>query len=61
MKTTIYWITKEFECINLIRDLCNLPTGITINGETTVNASDECIEILRKYEKMGFIQLRNKP
>ncbi|MFR1083929.1 MAG: hypothetical protein ACLSCE_10440 [Bacteroides cellulosilyticus] len=49
------------ECIKLIRDLCKLPSGMTVNGETTADVNNDRLEMLRKYELMGFIQLRNKP
>ena len=61
MKITIYWKTNEIECIRLIRELCNLTSGITVNGETTANVCEKDIELLRKYERLDFIQLRNKP
>ena len=38
MRITIYWKTNDMECIKLIRDLCKLPSGMTVNGETTADA-----------------------
>ena len=61
MRITIYWKTNDMECIKLIRDLCELPSGMTVNGETTADVNNDRLEMLRKYELMGFIQLRNKP
>lgn len=61
MRITIYWKTNDMECIKLIRDLCKLPSGMTVNGETTAEVNNDRLEMLRKYELMGFIQLRNKP
>lgn len=61
MKITIYWKTKDAECIKHIRKRFNLPSGITINGETTANIREEDIGLLQETAKRGFIELRNKP
>ena len=61
MKLTIYWKTKNAQCIKHIRKRFNLPPGITVNGETVADIRDEDMELLRKTEKIGFIQIRYKP
>lgn len=58
---TIYWKTKNAQCIKHIRKRFNLPSGITVNGETVADIRDEDIELLRETEKIGFIQIRYKP
>ena len=61
MKLTIYWKTKNAQCIKHIRKRFNLPSGITVNGETVADIRDEDMELLRDTEKIGFIQIRYKP
>lgn len=60
-KVTIYWIIKDRECISLIQERFNLPTYMTVNGETEANICEEDMELLRETERRGFIQIRNKP
>lgn len=61
MKLTIYWKTKDTECRKLIRERFNLPLYMTVNGETVAEIREEDLELLRKTEKKGFIQIRHKP
>lgn len=61
MKLTIYWKTKNAQCIKHIRKRFNLPSGITVNGEIVADIRDEDMELLRETEKIGFIQIRYKP
>lgn len=61
MKLTIYWKTKNAQCIKHIRKRFNLSSGITVNGETVADIRDEDMELLRETEKIGFIQIRYKP
>lgn len=61
MKLTIYWKTKDAECIKHIRKRFNIPSCTTVNGETVADIKDEDIELLRETEKRGFIQIRHKP
>ena len=52
MKLTIYWKTKNAQCIKHIRKRFNLPSGITVNGETVADIRDEDMELLRETEKI---------
>ena len=61
MKLTIDWKSKNAQCIKHIRKRFNLPSGITVNGETVADIRDEDMELLRETEKIGFIQIRYKP
>ncbi|WP_320906229.1 hypothetical protein [Bacteroides nordii] len=58
---TIYWATKDAECIELIREKFNIPRHQTVNGETLTEIREEDMELLRETERRGFIQIRNKP
>ena len=60
MKLTIYWKTKDKECIERIRELFSLPPYMTINGETQADIKDEDMEILKETASKGFIEIRHK-
>ena len=61
MKVTIYWVTKDSDKIARIRELFGIGTYRSLNGETTAEIREEDMELLRKTERRGFIQIRNKP
>lgn len=60
MKLTIYWVTKDAQSIQRIREKFNLPSYRSVNGETPVEIQEEDLPLLRETEKRGFIQIRNK-
>ena len=60
MKLTIYWVTKDAQNIQRIREKFNLPSYRSVNGETPVEIGEEDLPLLRETEKRGFIQIRNK-
>lgn len=60
MKITIYWATENARIIDNIRQRFGISDGMSVNGENSVNVSDDELAELRKYEADGFIQLRNK-
>ncbi len=60
MKLTIYWKTKDRTSISRIREKFNLPSYVSINGETPCDVREEDLELLRECEHRGFIQIRNK-
>lgn len=61
MPYSIYWRTKDISIIEKIRKRFNIPSGITLNGETplpeTFNTEDP---IFRETVRRGFIDLRKK-
>lgn len=60
MKLTIYWVTKDAQSIQRIREKFNLPSYRSVNGETPVEIQEEDLPLLRETEKRGFIQIRRK-
>lgn len=60
MKQTIYWTTKDQTKMSMIREKFNIPTYVTVNGETECDIKDSDIELLRDVERWGYIQIRNK-
>lgn len=60
MEITIYWKTKNLSAINAIRERFHIINGMTVNGENTMEISDTQLIELKEYEKMGYIELRNK-
>lgn len=60
MKITICWRTKDAECVNRIRERFKISSYRSINWETTVEIKETDMEALRKEEKNGFINIRNK-
>lgn len=61
MKVTIYWITKDSGIIHRIRQRYNISKGMSINGETDIEVSEQQLDELKEVEKRGFIKLRFKP
>lgn len=60
MKLTIYWVTKDAQSIQRIREKFNLPSYRSVNGETPTEIREEDLPLLRETEKRRFIQIRNK-
>lgn len=60
MKLTVYWVTKDAESIQRIREKFNLSPDTTLNGETPAEIREEDIPLLRETEKRGFLRIRNK-
>lgn len=60
MKLTIYWVTKDAESIQRIREKFNISSNTTVNGETPAKIREEDLPLLKETEKRGFIQIRNK-
>jgi len=60
MKLTIYWVTKDADSIQRIREKFNLSSDTTVNGETPAEIREEDISLLRETEKRGFLRIRNK-
>lgn len=56
MKTIIYWITKDKETKNQIREELGCPY-ITVNGESEYKGD---VEKLKRYVDDGLIQIRYK-
>lgn len=60
MKLTIYWVTKDAQSIQRIREKFNLPSYKSVNGETPVDIREEDLPLLKETEKRRFIQIRDK-
>ena len=61
MKLTIYFCHSDKETNDKIRQRFGMPmSGMTVNGELTCDIREEDLELLKKTEKRGFIQIRNK-
>lgn len=60
MRVTIYWLEKDRNVRNRIRERFGIPYHTTVNGETVAEIADEDMELLRETEKRGFIQIRRK-
>ena len=56
MKTIIYWITKDKEKKNQLKEELGCPY-ITVNGESEYKGD---VEKLRRYVDEGLIQIRYK-
>lgn len=62
MEAVVYFITSDMEAIRKIQQRFGMPEKMTVNGECPVVLDrDEDIEMLRKCEVLGFLQIRNKP
>jgi len=60
MEITICWRTKDAECVKRIRERFKLSSYRSINGETLAEINENDMEALKKEEKQGFINIRNK-
>ena len=58
----IYYNTTNWDIIRKIQAKFNLPSCVTVNGETCqpCEVTAEDMELLRETERRGYIQIRNK-
>ncbi len=57
---TIYFATSDWQTINSIRKRFNIPSRMTVNGETKADIKDEDLPLLIETARQGYIQIRNK-
>lgn len=57
MKVRFCWCTRNPSTIQRISERFGV-NGMTVNRESTVNLSNEELELLRECEKKGYIQVR---
>lgn len=60
MKLTIYWVTKDAQSIQRIREKFNMSSYRSVNGETPAEIREEDLPLLKETEKRRFIQIRDK-
>lgn len=60
MKITIYWVTRNPDVIERIREKFNISPAISVNYETPCEIKDEDLPLLKETARRGFIQIRNK-
>lgn len=56
-KVRFYWRTKKPVTIQRIKDKFKI-YGITVNGESVVNLKENEMDLLKKYEKRGLVEIR---
>lgn len=61
MRITVYFATCNRDIIERIRNDYNIPSGMSVNGETECNLNEDIIELLQSEVVAGYIQLRMKP
>lgn len=57
MRVRFYWETNRKDIIQRIKDRFKVH-GITVNYESIVDITDEELNLLRKCEDKGYIQIR---
>lgn len=58
MMVTVFWRIKEYERIHRIQDGLDVPRGMTVNGESDIDITEEQLQRLRILERGNLIHIR---
>lgn len=61
MRTVIYFATRSPEEMARIRREYDIPSGMSVNGETECRLTESALKRLQPEVERGLIQIRRKP